>query len=139
MERFWSFERSWLEEGNHLSTGTVFWPKLNVRNQSKWFAWVIWVGWINWFEILNSLTFTLSLNVFALRLRFWVGSHAPFTRFASMKKHKSNFKTGFHGTIHTFKNYFTTVFLAKNFQFLAISSIQHHSQMRIVSIFGSPK
>ena len=30
---------------------------------------------------------------------------------ASIKKYKFNFKTGFHGTIDIFKNYFVTIFL----------------------------
>ena len=39
-------------------------------------------------------------------------------------KTKRSNKSVFHGTIHIFKNYFTTVFLAINFQFLVISGIQ---------------
>ena len=31
--------------------------------------------------------------------------------------HKKNIKNRFHGTIHTFKNYFTKVFLVFSFQF----------------------
>jgi len=45
-------------------------------------------------------------------------------RLASTFFYKNNFKTRSHGTIHTFKNYFTTVFSVFNFQFSAISGIQ---------------
>ena len=39
------------------------------------------------------------------------GSHALFTKLASTKfNKKKTFKTGSHGIIHTFKNYFATVF-----------------------------
>jgi len=41
---------------------------------------------------------------------FFYGSHALFTGLTSTEKHKSNFKIGSHSTIHTFKNYFVTVF-----------------------------
>ena len=41
---------------------------------------------------------------------FLVGSCVLFTRYANMEKHKSNFKTAFHNTIYTFKNYFATMF-----------------------------
>ena len=39
---------------------------------------------------------------------------------------KTFIKNGSHGTIHTFKNYFVTVFLVFSFQFSAISGIQTH-------------
>ena len=53
---------------------------------------------------------------------FWV----PCTVYETRKYffHKNNFKTESHSTIHTFKNYFTTIFSIFNFQFLAISDIQ---------------
>ena len=41
---------------------------------------------------------------------FFCESCALFTEFASMDFSKFFFKIGFHGIIHTFKNYFTTVF-----------------------------
>ena len=43
-----------------------------------------------------------------LRLFGWV--RALFTRLASKKFNKFFFKIGFHSTIHTFKNYFVTLF-----------------------------
>ena len=46
---------------------------------------------------------------------FLVGFRVLFTRLASIEKYKSNFKIGYHNTIHTFKNYFTIIFLALNF------------------------
>ena len=55
---------------------------------------------------------------------FFSGSCALFMGSANTFFSKNNFKIGSHGTIHTFKNYFTIVFLAFSFQFLAISSIQ---------------
>ena len=36
---------------------------------------------------------------------------------------KNNFKTESHGTIHTFKNYFTIVFSIFSFQILVINNI----------------
>ena len=45
---------------------------------------------------------------------------------------KNNFKTRFHSIIHTFKNYFTTVFSIFSFQFSAISGIQTHPYMSII-------
>ena len=41
---------------------------------------------------------------------FLCGSRALFTEPASMDFNKFFFKTESHDTIHTFKNYFTTVF-----------------------------
>ena len=49
--------------------------------------------------------------------RFSLGSHALFMRPASKEKDKFCFKIESHGTIHTFKNYFSTVFLVISFQF----------------------
>ena len=52
----------------------------------------------------------------ALRMKFSIafgvlcGSHILFTGFASTDFSKIFFKTGSHDTIHTFKNYFATVF-----------------------------
>ena len=43
---------------------------------------------------------------------------------ASTEKRKFCFKTRSHGIIHTFKNYFVTLFLAISFQFSAINNIQ---------------
>lgn len=65
-------------------------------------------------------------NAFAFvnGLRFLCGSRALFTGPASTDFSKFFFKIGSHGTIHTFKNYFSTVFSIFNFQFSAISSIQ---------------
>ena len=44
------------------------------------------------------------------------------------------FKIGSHGTIHTLKNYFTTVFSVFSFQFSAISGIQTDSKRNILLI-----
>ena len=46
---------------------------------------------------------------------FLVGFRVLFTRLASTEKYKSNYKIGFHNTIHTFKNYFAIIFLVFNF------------------------
>ena len=43
-------------------------------------------------------------------LRFFPRSHESFTGPTSTKSGKINFKTRSHGTIHTFKNYFATMF-----------------------------
>ena len=59
------------------------------------------IGWV-WIA--------LKLFLF-LHLAFFYGSCTLFTRPANMDFNKSNFKTKSHGTIHTFKNYFATVFL----------------------------
>ena len=47
---------------------------------------------------------------FQLRYAFFSGSHALFIGPASTLFSKKNFKTESHGTIHTFKNYFVTIF-----------------------------
>ena len=75
------------------------------------------------------ISVSLDSNAFAFVLVsvfffFWLGpvhcSQDPQVR----KKCKSNFKTWFHDTIHTFKNYFAIVFSVFSFQFSTISSIQ---------------
>ena len=50
------------------------------------------------------------------RLRFFCGSCALFMGPTSMDFSKFFFKTRSHGTIHTFKNYFATVFSVFSFQ-----------------------
>ena len=55
---------------------------------------------------------------------FFCGSHTLFMGSTSTEFCKKKIKTKSHGTIHTFKNYFATIFLVINFQFLAISDIQ---------------
>ena len=53
--------------------------------------------------------------------------HALFTHNARTVHAFKNIINGSHDTIHTFKNYFTTVFLVFSFQFsvsVTISSIQ---------------
>ena len=52
-------------------------------------------------------------------LRFWLGPTALFTTQPKLQKYAYQCIFGSHGTIHTFKNYFATVFLTINFQFLA--------------------
>ena len=56
-------------------------------------------------------TFGLHWNYLSACVWFFCGSHALFTGLASTDFNKFNFKTESHGTIHTFKNYFATVFL----------------------------
>ena len=52
------------------------------------------------------------------------GSRALFMGLASTFFSRNNFKTGFHSTIHTFKNYFVTVFSAfSNKRYPNISSL----------------
>ena len=53
-----------------------------------------------------------------------MGPWALFIGPTTWKKSKFNFKTRSHDTIHTFKNYFITVFLVFSFQFSTISGIQ---------------
>ena len=48
--------------------------------------------------------------MFVNRLHFLCGSRALFTGPASTDSRKFFFKTGSHDIIHTFKNYFATVF-----------------------------
>ena len=50
-----------------------------------------------------------SIWSFALQA-FFSGSRALFTRLTSTFFYKNNFKIGFQGTIHIFKNYFVIVF-----------------------------
>ena len=47
---------------------------------------------------------------FQLHPTFFSGSHALFTESTSTFFSKNNFNTGSYGTIHTFKNYFDTMF-----------------------------
>ena len=53
--------------------------------------------------------------IFQLRQTFFSGSCTLFTGLASTFFSKNNFKTRFHGTIYTFKNYFGTIFFVFNF------------------------
>ena len=46
---------------------------------------------------------------------FFLGSYILFIELASKKFNKFCFKIGSHGTIYTFKNYFTLIFLTINF------------------------
>ena len=55
---------------------------------------------------------------------FLCGSCVLFTGLVNTFFNNFFFKTGFHGTIHTFKNYFTTMFSFFSFQFSTISDIQ---------------
>ena len=50
-----------------------------------------------------------------LRLAFFEGPTALFMGPVSTEKRKSNFKIESHSTIHTFKNYFATMFSVFNF------------------------
>ena len=52
--------------------------------------------------------------VFANGLRFLCGSHVLFMRPISTDFKKKFFKIGLHSIIHTFKNYFATVFSVFN-------------------------
>ena len=65
------------------------------------------------FSILAALVLVWIQNAFAFvnGLPFLCGSCALFTGFTSTDFSKFFFTTGSHGTIHTFKNYFATVFL----------------------------
>ena len=65
---------------------------------------------------------------------FLVGFCVLFIKSVNIEKCKSNFKIGFHDTIHTFKNYFVTVFLAISFQFSAINSIRIDPYASFVSM-----
>ena len=64
---------------------------------------------------------------------FFLRSHALFTGPTSTKSGKINFKTRSHSTIHTFKNYFATVFSVISFQFSIISGIQIEPQCTLVN------
>ena len=61
------------------------------------------------------MTLSVCLDCTENRLRlafaFFPRSYALVTRPASTEKRKFNFKTGSHDIIHTFKNYFATVYL----------------------------
>ena len=59
---------------------------------------------------------------FSSAVAFFCGSRALFTRPASMDFSKINFKTKSHDTIHTFKNYFATIFSIFSFQFSIFSN-----------------
>ena len=55
-------------------------------------------------------TFGLHWNYLSACVWFFCGSHALLKGLASTDFSKFNFKTESHDTIHTFKNYFATVF-----------------------------
>ena len=55
-------------------------------------------------------------STFQQRFTFFSGSCALFMRLVGTFFSKNNFKTTFHGTIYTFKNYFAIVFLVFSFQ-----------------------
>ena len=55
---------------------------------------------------------------------FFCGFHALFRRLANNFFSKNNFKIRSYDIIHTFKNYFTTMFSVFSFQFSVISDIQ---------------
>ena len=52
-------------------------------------------------------------------LHFWLGPTALFTTQPKTQKHAQQSIFGSHDTIHTIKNYFSTVFLTISFQFSA--------------------
>ena len=62
--------------------------------------------WIARLERLDSVS-----RVFLSAAAFFCRSHALFTGSTSTSFTKNNFKIGSYSTIHTFKNYFVTVFL----------------------------
>ena len=90
----------------------------------------LWLAILTGLKMLNNVTNALSFVWIALKrgnVRIWhffPRSCALFTGPASMEFNKFCFKTRSHSTIHTFKNYFVTVFSAINFQFSTISGIQ---------------
>ena len=80
--------------------------------------------------------FSFSFFLFFLeeRLCFFSGSHVLFTGLTNLFFfNKTLIKNGSHGTIHTFKNYFATVFSV----FSKISSIQTYPKSKIK--YTSPK
>ena len=68
-----------------------------------------------------TLSVRLRANDSALHLRFcfWLGPTTLFMTQRKIQKRPYPYIFWSHGTIHTFKNDFTTVFLVINFQFLA--------------------
>ena len=73
------------------------------------------------------------------RLRFLCGFCALFMGPASMGFSKFFFKTGSHGTIHTFKNYFAIVFSIFSFQQLVVSKqtlIVPHENLQLFAPFA---
>ena len=69
------------------------------------------------------------LRCFA-NLAFFCGFCVLFTESTSTEFSKYNFKTLSHGTIHTFKNYFVTVFSVFNFQFLIFNDKRYLDKFR---------
>ena len=66
-------------------------------------------------KTLLSICLDRASNVQHCASSIFCGSRALFTRPASTLKKKNNFKTRFHSSIHTSKNYFTTIFSIFNF------------------------
>ena len=75
---------------------------------------------INQRSLRLDCTKIISMHAFGV----FSGSCALFTKHTNAFFNKNNFKTGSHDTIHTFKNYFATIFSIFNFQFSVITSIQ---------------
>ena len=77
---------------------------------------------ISIYFFMHHIQFSVSLDssrqcilCYPMRLCFIsVGPQALFMGPATWEKCKFNFKTGSHSTIHTFKNYFATMFLVFN-------------------------
>ena len=65
-----------------------------------------------------------SAKCISQQVPFFSGSRALFMGTASIFFNKNNYKTRSHGTIHTLKNYFITVFSIFSFQFSTINYIQ---------------
>ena len=75
---------------------------------------------INQRSLRLDCTKIISMHAFGV----FSGFYALFTKHTDTFFNKNNFKTGSHDTIHTFKNYFATIFSIFNFQFSTITSIQ---------------
>ena len=61
----------------------------------------------------------IAANVRFQRLRFWLGPTALFMTQPKLQKCAYQCIVGSYGIIHTFKNYFVTIFSIFSFQFLA--------------------
>ena len=62
-------------------------------------------------------------------LRFWLGSTALFRTQPKMQKHVYQCIFRSYGIIHTFKNYFATMFSAISFQFLVNKQYSNTSKI----------
>ena len=80
---------------------------------------ITWDVVCQWIPYIVHGTHYLFDTKISIEIALFSGSRALFLGLTTSFFNKIFIKNRFHGTIHIFKNYFTTVFLIFNFQFSA--------------------